>query len=34
MVVPKMLYVSEQTANGPLTLDIYSSLLDKQIMRE
>ncbi len=32
MVVPKMLYVSEQTANGPQTLDIYSRLLDKQII--
>ncbi len=30
MVVPKLLYVSEQTPHGPHTLDIYSRLLDDQ----
>ncbi len=30
MVVPKLLYVSEQTPQGPHTLDIYSRLLDDQ----
>ncbi len=32
MVVPKTLYVSEQTPHGPHTLDIYSRLLDDQII--
>ncbi len=32
MVTPKMLYVSEQTPHGPHTLDIYSRLLDDQII--
>ncbi|MCZ7396723.1 MAG: ATP-dependent Clp protease proteolytic subunit [Candidatus Methanoperedens sp.] len=30
MVTPKLLYVSEQTPQGPHTLDIYSRLLDDQ----
>ncbi len=30
MVVPKLLYVSEQTPQGPRTVDIYSRLLDEQ----
>ena len=32
MAIPKMLYVSEQTPHGPHTLDIYSRLLDDQII--
>ncbi len=32
MVAPKMLYVSEETPHGPHTLDIYSRLLDDQIV--
>lgn len=32
MANPKMLYVSEQTPHGPHTLDIYSRLLDDQII--
>lgn len=32
MAIPKMLYVSEQTPHGPHTLDIYSRLLDDQIV--
>ncbi len=32
MVTPKMLYVSEQTPHGPHTLDIYSRMLDDQII--
>ncbi|VVB96867.1 ATP-dependent Clp protease proteolytic subunit [uncultured archaeon] len=32
MVIPKMLYIPEQTPNGPQTLDIYSRLLDEQII--
>ena len=32
MANPKMLYISEQTLNGPRTLDIYSRLLDEQII--
>lgn len=32
MVAPKLLYVSEQTPHGPHTLDIYSRLLDDQII--
>ena len=32
MVNPKMLFISEQTRNGPQMLDIYSRLLDKQII--
>ena len=32
MVNPKMLYIPEQTRNGPQMLDIYSCLLDKQII--
>src|SRR5574341_1836833 len=32
MVTPKTLYVSEQTPHGPNTLDIYSRLLDDQII--
>ncbi len=30
MVVPKMLYISEQTPQGQRTMDIYSRLLDDQ----
>ncbi len=32
MAFPKMFYVSEQTPSGPRTLDIYSRLLDDQII--
>ncbi|VVB86452.1 ATP-dependent Clp protease proteolytic subunit [uncultured archaeon] len=32
MAVPKTLYVSEQTPHGPQTLDIFSRLLDDQII--
>ncbi len=32
MVAPKMLYVSEETPHGPHTLDIYSRLLDDQMV--
>lgn len=32
MVIPKLLYVSEETPHGPHTLDIYSRLLDDQIV--
>lgn len=32
MVAPKLLYVSEETPHGPHTLDIYSRLLDDQIV--
>jgi len=32
MVIQKTLYVSEQTPHGPHTLDIYSRLLDDQIV--
>ncbi len=32
MTIPKMLYVSEQTPNGPHMVDIYSRLLDDQII--
>ncbi len=32
MANPRMLFISEQTPNGPQTLDIYSRLLDKQII--
>ncbi len=32
MANPKMLYIPEQTPNGPQMLDIYSRLLDEQII--
>lgn len=32
MAIPKLIYVSEQTPHGPHTLDIYSHLLDNQMI--
>lgn len=32
MAIPKLIYVSEKTPHGPHTLDIYSSLLDNQMI--
>jgi ATP-dependent Clp protease protease subunit len=32
MAIPRTLYVSEQTPQGPQTLDVFSRLLDKQII--
>ncbi|MGB8217306.1 MAG: ATP-dependent Clp protease proteolytic subunit [Candidatus Methanoperedens sp.] len=32
MTIPRTLFIPEQTPNGPQTLDIYSRLLDEQII--
>lgn len=32
MTIPRTLYISEQTQQGPQTLDVFSRLLDKQII--